>query len=111
MKIPAQSSPILRDDLNTAPLSESIFLKGESSIQPSACTNTCLWPVTGATGRAFRKSTARLFARIKWRSRVRIAAGKDFANWTCAINKTSDDCYKRAGLWRCRATGTPCKTS
>ncbi len=65
--------------------------------------------VTGRRGLAIKQSTAKLYARRKWRERVRwlmpLSWGQ--ADWDQAKER-SYDCDKKAGTWRCAASAIPC---
>jgi hypothetical protein len=85
------------------------ILAGQSA---GAQAKTC-WPygtVIATAGIAIKKDTARKFARINWRVKVRAIAtlGNSYTNWDLAENRDYN-CQKKLGTWRCSAVATPCR--
>lgn len=85
------------------------ILAGQSA---GAQAKTC-WPygtVIATAGIAIKKDTARKFARINWRVKVRAIAtlGNAYTNWDLAENRDYN-CRKKLGTWRCSAVATPCR--
>ena len=79
---------------------------------PGAQAKTC-WPygtVIATAGIAIKNSTAKKFARINWRVKVRAIAtlGNAYTNWDLAENRDYN-CQKKLGTWRCSAVATPCR--
>ena len=73
---------------------------------------TC-WPygtVIATAGIAVKNSTAKKFARINWRVKVREIAtlGNAYTNWDLAENRDYN-CQKKLGTWRCSAVAKPCR--
>ena len=85
------------------------ILAGQSA---GAQAKTC-WPhgtVIATAGIAIKKDTARKFARINWRVKVRAIAtlGNAYTNWDLAENRDYN-CQKKLGTWRCSAVAKPCR--
>jgi hypothetical protein len=73
---------------------------------------TC-WPygtVTATAGIAVQNSTAKKYARINWRVKVRAIAtlGTAYTNWDLAEQRDYN-CIKKLGTWRCSAVARPCR--
>ncbi len=70
---------------------------------------TCIGPaITGATGVAAKKSTAKKLARINWRRKAQRTKNL-YANWGLSSKKGGHyHCKKKLGTWRCNAHGYPC---
>jgi len=78
----------------------------------SAHAKTC-WPfgtITATAGIAVKQSTARKYARINWRVKVRATAtaGTAYTNWDLAEQRDYH-CIKKLGTWRCSAEAQPCR--
>lgn len=78
----------------------------------SAHAKSC-WPygkITATAGIAVKQSTAKKYARINWRVKVRAIAtlGTAYTNWGLAVER-SYNCKKKWGTWRCNATARPCR--
>lgn len=83
-----------------------------SGFATSAHAKSC-WPygkITATAGIAVKNSTAKKFARINWRVKVRSIAtlGTAYTNWGLAVER-SYNCKKKWGTWRCNATARPCR--
>jgi hypothetical protein len=81
---------------------------GSSSAQAKTC-----WPfgtIIATAGVAVKQDTAKKFARINWRVKVRATAtaGTAYTNWDLANNRQYH-CVKKLGTWRCSAEATPCR--
>jgi hypothetical protein len=92
----------------------SLLLAAAMLVGPTAGAQakTC-WPygtVIATAGIAVKQSTARNFARINWRVKVRAIArlGNAYTNWDLAENRDYN-CQKKLGTWRCSAVATPCR--
>ncbi len=73
---------------------------------------TC-WPygtVTATAGIAIKNDTAKKFARINWRTKVRAIAtlGTAYDDWGVATQRDYN-CAKKLGTWRCNAVAKPCR--
>jgi hypothetical protein len=93
---------------------ESLLLAAAILVGPTAGAQakTC-WPygtVIATAGIAVKQSTARNFARINWRVKVRaiVTLGTAYTNWDLAENRDYN-CRKKLGTWRCSAVATPCR--
>lgn len=78
----------------------------------SAYAKTC-WPfgtVIATAGIAIKQDTAKKYARINWRVKVRAGAtlGTAYTNWDLA-EKREYHCIKKLGTWRCSAEAQPCR--
>lgn len=81
---------------------------GSTGAQAKTC-----WPfgtIIATAGIAVKQDTAKKFARINWRVKVRATAtaGTAFTNWDLANNRRYH-CVKKLGTWRCSAEATPCR--
>lgn len=86
----------------------ALLMLGATSAQAKTC-----WPygtVIATAGIAVKQSTAKKFARINWRVKVRAIAtlGTGYTDWGLAINREYH-CQKKLGTWRCSAEATPCR--
>lgn len=89
----------------------SVFILA-AGFSPKAEAKTC-WPygkITATAGIAAKNSTAKKFARINWRVKIRAIAtlGTAYDNWGLAVER-SYNCKKKWGTWRCNATARPCR--
>ena len=78
----------------------------------SAHAKTC-WPygtVTATAGIAIQQDTAKKYARINWRAKVRAIAtlGTAYDNWDLAEQRQYH-CNHKLGTWRCNAEARPCR--
>jgi hypothetical protein len=78
----------------------------------NAHAKTC-WPygtVTATAGIAIKQDTAKKYARINWRVKVRAIAtlGTAYDNWDLAEQRQYH-CQKKLGTWRCNAEARPCR--
>lgn len=86
----------------------ALIALGATSAQAKTC-----WPygtITATAGIAIKQSTAKKFARINWRVKVRASAtaGNGYTDWGLAVNRQYH-CEKKHGTWRCNAEATPCR--
>jgi hypothetical protein len=83
-----------------------------SVLASSAHAKSC-WPfgtIIATAGIAIQQDTARKFARINWRVKVRATAtaGTAYTNWDLAEQRQYH-CRKKLGTWRCSAEAQPCR--
>ncbi len=68
-------------------------------------------PIAATAGVAIKNDTAKKFARINWRVKVRSIAtlGTAYTDWGKAEERRYN-CRKKRGTWRCSAVGRPCRS-
>lgn len=66
--------------------------------------------IIGSAGVAIKSDTAKKFARINWRVKVRSIAtlGTAYTDWGRAEGRKYN-CHKKRGTWRCSAVARPCR--
>jgi hypothetical protein len=91
-------------------LATTALLTGMSG---SAEAKTC-WPfgtIIATAGIAIKNDTAKKYARINWRVKVRATAtlGMSWDDWGLAEQRDYN-CVKKLGTWRCSAVAQPCRS-
>ena len=91
-------------------LAATALLAGMSA---SAEAKTC-WPfgtIIATAGIAIKNDTAKKYARINWRVKVRATAtlGMSWDDWDLAEQRHYN-CEKKLGTWRCSAVAQPCRS-
>ena len=66
--------------------------------------------IIATAGIGVKNDTAKKFARVNWRTKVRSIAtlGTAYTDWGLAVERDYH-CQKKAGTWRCSAEARPCR--